>query len=79
MFLRRAAGMRIGECLNLSLDCLRDLSDHQWAIRIDVGKMHTETWVPLDKESRGPVGQRMRPGNGVMIQIRTGRISRRLT
>jgi hypothetical protein len=41
--------------------------------------MHTETWVPLDKESRGPVGQRMRPGNGVMIQIRTGRISRRLT
>jgi len=49
----RTTGLRIGECLNLAVDCLRDLGDHQWAIRVPLGKMHTERLVPLDEQGRG--------------------------
>jgi site-specific recombinase XerD len=55
LLLMRATGVRIGECLNLSFDCLRNLGDDQWAIRVPLGKMHTERLVPLNTESRGLV------------------------
>jgi len=31
LLLQRHTGMRIGECANLSLDCLRPLGPNQWA------------------------------------------------
>jgi site-specific recombinase XerD len=52
LLLMRATGMRVGECLNLAVDCLRDLGDQQWAIRVPLGKMHTERLVPLDAHGR---------------------------
>jgi site-specific recombinase XerD len=55
LLLMRATGMRVGECLNLAVDCLSDLGDNQWAIRVPLGKMHTERWVPLDDHARSLV------------------------
>lgn len=50
--LLRGTGMRIGECLRLPTDCLRDLGREQWAIHVPLGKLHTERWVPLDDDLR---------------------------
>jgi site-specific recombinase XerD len=47
----RATGMRIGECLKLRVDSLRELGENQWAIHVPVGKLHTERWVPVDDET----------------------------
>jgi len=40
--------MRIGECVDLSIDCLRPLGPNQWAIHVPLGKLKTERWVPVD-------------------------------
>jgi site-specific recombinase XerD len=48
LLLLRHTGMRIGECVNLSLDCLRALGPGQWAIHVPIGKLKTERWVPVD-------------------------------
>ncbi len=48
----RATGMRIGECLTLSVDSLRELGPGQWAIHVPLGKLHSERWVPIDDEGR---------------------------
>lgn len=52
LLLMRATGMRIGECLNLQVDSLRELDRNQWAIRVPLGKLHTERWIPIDHEGR---------------------------
>jgi len=44
----RHTGMRIGECVDLSVDCLRPLGPNQWAIHVPLGKLKTERWVPVD-------------------------------
>jgi site-specific recombinase XerD len=48
LLLLRHTGMRIGECVNLSLDCLRTIGPGQWAIHVPIGKLKTERWVPVD-------------------------------
>jgi site-specific recombinase XerD len=48
LLLLRHTGMRIGECVNLSFDCLRTLGLSQWAIHVPIGKLKTERWVPVD-------------------------------
>lgn len=48
LLLQRHTGMRIGECADLSLDCLRPLGADQWAILVPLGKLKTERWVPVD-------------------------------
>jgi len=45
--LLRHTGMRIGECADLSFDCLR-LVNHGWAIHVPLGKLKTERLVPVD-------------------------------
>jgi site-specific recombinase XerD len=50
MLLLRATGMRIGEGLNLTVDALRDFGQNQWAIKIPLGKLHNERWVPVDED-----------------------------
>ena len=45
--LLRHTGMRIGECADLSFDCLR-LVSHGWAIHVPLGKLKTERLVPVD-------------------------------
>jgi len=48
LLLQRHTGMRIGECADLSLDCMRSLGLDQWAILVPLGKLQTERWVPVD-------------------------------
>jgi site-specific recombinase XerD len=40
--------MRIGECADLSCDCLRSTGPEQWAIHVPLGKLKTERLVPVD-------------------------------
>jgi site-specific recombinase XerD len=51
LLLLRATGMRIGECLNLTVDALRDFGQNQWAIKVPLGKLHNERWVPVDEDA----------------------------
>jgi site-specific recombinase XerD len=44
----RHTGMRIGECADLSCDCLRSTAPDQWAIHVPLGKLKTERMVPVD-------------------------------
>jgi integrase len=55
----RHTGMRIGECADLSYDCLRSTGPDQWAIHVPLGKLKTERMVPVDSFVRELV-QRLR-------------------
>lgn len=46
LLLTRLTGMRIGECIHLSRNCLRQVGDDQWALHIPLGKLRTERMVP---------------------------------
>ena len=48
LLLMRHTGMRIGESVDLSFDCLRLVGPGQWAIHVPLGKLKTERWVPVD-------------------------------
>jgi integrase len=48
LLLQRHTGMRLGECADLSVDCLRPLGPGQWAILVPLGKLQTERLVPVD-------------------------------
>ena len=50
LLLTRITGIRIGECIHLSVDCLRHVAAEQWALHVPLGKLHTERLVPLDAE-----------------------------
>jgi site-specific recombinase XerD len=52
LLLVRFTGIRIGECIDLSLDCLRQVSPDQWALHVPPGKLHTEREVPVDELTR---------------------------
>jgi integrase len=46
--LLRHTGMRIGECVDLSYDCLHNVGPDRWAIHVPLGKLKTERMVPVD-------------------------------
>jgi integrase len=48
LLLLRHTGMRIGECVDLSFDCLRPLGPQRWALHVPLGKLRTERLVPVD-------------------------------
>lgn len=50
LLLTRATGIRIGECIDLALDCLRQIGLDQWALHVPLGKLHTERLVPVDAD-----------------------------
>jgi site-specific recombinase XerD len=52
LLLMRATGIRVGECIQLPLDCLRQVGTEQWALHVPLGKLHTERLVPADDEVR---------------------------
>jgi site-specific recombinase XerD len=52
LLLTRATGIRIGECIDLALDCLRQIGPDQWALYVPLGKLHTERLLPADAEIR---------------------------
>jgi site-specific recombinase XerD len=53
LLLLRATGARIGEFLKVAVDALRDFGQNQWAIKIPLGKLHNERWVPVDEDACG--------------------------
>ena len=48
LLLIRYTGIRIGECVDLSFDCLRLLAPGQRALHVPLGKLNTERVVPID-------------------------------
>jgi len=48
LLLVRHTGIRIGECVDLPLDCLRSLGPGQWALHVPLGKLYSERLVPID-------------------------------
>jgi site-specific recombinase XerD len=52
LLLTRATGIRIGECIDLPLDCLRDMGLDQWALHVPIGKLPIEHLVPASPEVR---------------------------
>jgi site-specific recombinase XerD len=50
LLLLRATGMRIGECLSLTTDCLHHLGCNEWALHVPLGKLHSERWIPVNDE-----------------------------
>jgi site-specific recombinase XerD len=53
--LTRATGIRIGECIDLALDCLHQIGPDQWALHVPIGKVLTERLVPADADVRSMV------------------------
>jgi site-specific recombinase XerD len=47
----RGTGMRLGELLELELDCLLDFPSRGTWLRVPIGKLGTERTVPLDDET----------------------------
>jgi len=78
--LLRHTGMRIGECADLSFDCLRLVGPDSWAIHVPLGKLKTERLVPVDSFVRRLV-DRLRisrsqdplPADGFLLTRPSGR------
>jgi integrase len=49
--LLRATGMRVGELLDLELDCIVDFDNRGTWLRVPIGKLGTERMVPLDPDT----------------------------
>ena len=70
----RATGMRIGELLDLELDCIVDFGTHGTWLKVPLGKLGTERMVPLDPApldaldawitARGPQRSLLHPRHG---------------
>jgi len=50
LLLTRATGIRIGECIDLRPDCVRQLGPDHWILHVPLGKLHSERLVPADPE-----------------------------
>jgi len=57
LLLLRLTGMRIGECMDLPADCLRQIASDAWGVHVPLGKLHTERLVPADEEIRAAVAR----------------------
>jgi site-specific recombinase XerD len=57
LLLLRLTGMRIGECMDLPADCLRQIGPDTWGVHVPLGKLHTERFVPADEEIRAAVAR----------------------
>lgn len=55
LLLTRATGMRIGECIDLAVDCLHVVGEQQWALHVPLGKLNTERLIPADENIRNLV------------------------
>lgn len=51
LLLLRATGMRVGELLDLQLDCLVDFDKHGTWLRVPLGKLNSERVVPLEADT----------------------------
>ncbi len=51
LLLQRACGLRIGELLDLELDCVHEVWDNGAWLKVPLGKLDRERMVPLDDET----------------------------
>ncbi len=51
LLLARSVGLRIGELLDLELDCVHEIAGHGAWLKVPLGKLDTERMVPLDDET----------------------------
>jgi hypothetical protein len=51
LLLARACGLRIGELLDLELDCIHEIPGQGSWLKVPLGKLDTERMVPLDEET----------------------------
>lgn len=51
LLLQRACGLRIGELLDLELDCVHEIPGNGAWLKVPLGKLTTERMVPLDDET----------------------------
>lgn len=57
LLLLRATGIRIGELVDLPVDCLHHIEGDRWALRVPIGKLHSERWVAVDQSTRDIVAR----------------------
>lgn len=48
----RATGIRAQECIDLPLACLQQVGEHEAALHVPLGKLHSERWIPVDEETQ---------------------------
>ncbi len=51
LLLQRATGLRIGELVDLELDCVHEIPGQGAWLKVPLGKLATERMVPLDEET----------------------------
>lgn len=51
LLLQRACGLRIGELLDLELDCVHEIPGQGAWLKVPLGKLDTERMVPIDDET----------------------------
>jgi integrase len=51
LLLQRSCGLRIGELLDLELDCVHEIPGNGAWLKVPLGKLDTERMVPLDDET----------------------------
>lgn len=51
LLLARACGLRIGELLDLEIDCVHEIPGEGAWLKVPLGKLDTERMVPLDEET----------------------------
>ncbi|MGH4000260.1 MAG: tyrosine-type recombinase/integrase, partial [Pseudonocardiaceae bacterium] len=67
--LQRSCGLRIGELLDLELDCVHDLPEHGHWLKVPLGKLDSERMVPIDTDIVGLVDritELRTPGRAIM-------------
>jgi integrase len=57
LLLLRATGMRIGELLDLELDCVHEMPGAGAWLKVPLGKLDTERMVPIDEEALAMLDQ----------------------
>jgi integrase len=73
----RGTGMRLGELLDLELDCLWDSASHGTWIKVPLGKLGTQRTVPLDAETLAAIDawMAMRGRQRALPHPRDGRLA----
>jgi len=51
LLLQRGTGLRIGELVDLELDCVHEIDSQGAWLKVPLGKLNTERMVPLDEET----------------------------
>ena len=89
LLLARATGLRIGELVDLELDCVHEVRGQGAWLKVPLGKLATERMVPLDEHSlaimdrialaRSPGRPLPHPRDGRPVDFLLTRYGRRLT